>query len=446
VPSARERRDAWRATRRARERCDAEAIGVTRAVRTISLRDARRAAVRGQLLAAPRPGSILDVVRGLGMVQLDPTSVVARTDHLVLFSRLGTRFRVAELERLLWQERQLFEYWVHIVPTEDLPIHRVSMRRYPLGGSYGGSVRRRYEAEWLRANAAFRRYVLRELRTRGPLRARDLDDRTAVRWGTGGWNDDRPRHVAMLLDLLWSKGEVMIVGRDGQQRLWDVAERSLPEMPPLSAAEVADRVVERQLRAHGVAAPSRIGWLFDGQVPGREAAMRRMLRSGVALPVRIDGLSGEWLADAELLDAPFRGRTVVLSPFDDLISDRDRTQALFDFEFRLDIYVPKDKRRWGYFVLPILDGDRFIGRIDPRFDRRSRELHLHAVHAEPGATAEGGVRAAKAVRELASWLGAERVVLEREPPERWDGAFRALATSDARRTAHGDVRADGPDG
>jgi uncharacterized protein YcaQ len=402
---------------------------VTRAVRTISRRDARRAAIRGQLLAFPRPASILDVVRGLGMVQLDPTAVVARTDQLVLFSRLGTRFRVEELERLLWKERELFEYWVHIVPTEDLPIHRVSMRRYPLGGSYGGSVRRRYEAEWLRANAAFRRYVLRELRTRGPLRARDIEDRTAVRWGTGGWNDDRPRHVAMLLDLLWSKGEVMIVGRDGQQRLWDVAERSLPDVPALSPAEIADRVVERQLRAHGVASPSRVGWLFDGMVPGRDAAMRRLQRSGVAVPVRIDGLSGEWLAHAELLDGPFRRRTVVLSPFDDLISDRDRAHALFDLEFRLEIYVPKAKRRWGYFVLPILDGDRFTGRVDPRFDRREGELHLLAIHAEPGATAEDGTRAAKAVRELAAWLGAHRVVLDGEPPPPWRPAFGELASS-----------------
>ncbi|HSL10155.1 MAG TPA: crosslink repair DNA glycosylase YcaQ family protein [Actinomycetota bacterium] len=412
---------------------------MTGLARSISRRDARRAAIRGQLLARPRPGSIVDVVRGLGMVQLDPTAVVARTDHLVLFSRLGRRFRVEELERLLWTERELFEYWVHVVPTEDLPLHRVSMRRYPLGGSYGSSARRRYEAEWLRDNAAFRRYVLRELRARGPLRARDLEDRTSVRWATGGWNDGRPRHVAMMLDLLWSKGEVMIVGRDGQQRLWDVAERRLPDVPPLSSAEVADRVVERQLRAHGVAAPARIGWLFDGHVPGRDAAMRRMRRSGVAVPVRIDGLAGEWLAHADLLEGSFRGRTVVLSPFDDLISDRDRTQALFGFEFRLEIYVPKAKRRWGYFVLPILDGDRLIGRVDPRFDRRAHALHLLGIHAEPGATPDGGTRAAKAVGELAGWLGAERIVVDGEPPAPWRDAFGALASTDvaaSRRAAH----------
>jgi hypothetical protein len=413
---------------------------VTRAARSISRRDARRAAIRGQLLQAPRPTSIDEVVHGLGMVQLDPTAVVARTEHLVLFGRLGRRFRVTDLERLLWQDRTLFEYWVHIVPAADLPIHRVSMRRYPLGGPLGSSARRRYEASWLRANASFRRYVLRELRDRGPLRARDLEDRTVERWATGGWNDTRGRHVAMILDLLWSKGEVMIVGRDGQQRLWDLAERRLPEVPSWTPHEVADRLAERQLRAHGVVGAGRIGWLFDGPVPGRERALRRLERDGIAVPVRIDGLRGEWLAHAELLDGPFHGRTTVLSPFDDLISDRDRTEALFDFLFRLEIYVPRSKRRWGYFVLPILDGDRLIGRIDPRFDRRSGVLHLSAVHPEPRDASDGraGGHAAKAVADLAAWLGATRVVLDAEVPGAWRSPFRELA--DPRAGAEGASR------
>lgn len=405
---------------------------MTTARRPLSRCEARRLAVRGQLLDTPRPASIEEVVRGLGMVQLDPTVVVARTEHLVLFSRLGTRFRVRELERLLWEERALFEYWVHIVPIEDLPIHRVSMRRYPLGGERGGSVRRRYEADWLRANAGFRRYVLRELRRRGPLRARDLEDRAVEPWRTGGWNDEGARHVAMLLDLLWSKGEVMIVGRDGQQRLWDLAARSLPsdaqaDAQALSPAARADRVVERQLRARGLATPKDVGWLFDGRVPGWERALRRLVADGVAVPVQVDGMRGDHYAHAALLERPFRGRTTVLSPFDDLISDRDRTAALFDFDFRLEIYVPKAKRRWGYFVLPILDGDRLIGRLDPRFDRATRTLVVAAVHAEAGAGRESGPRVAKAVRELARWLGAGTLVFEGELPAVWRAALRDVA-------------------
>ncbi len=300
------------------------------------------------------------------------------------------------------------------------------MRRYPEGGDQGDSARRRYEAEWLEANAAFRRFVLRELRRRGPLRARDLEDRTVVPWKTGGWNDGSPRNVALLLDVLWSKGEVMIVGRDGQQRLWDLAERRLPaNVPRLAPSEVARRVVETQLRARGVTTTTWVGRLFDGRAPGWERALGELVRDGLAVPVAIDGMPGTWYAHADVLAGGFRPRTTLLSPFDDLIAHRERTEALFDFVFRLEIYVPKAKRRWGYFVLPILDGDQLIGRIDPRFDRRTGVLHVNAVHAEPAAPASAGPRVAAAIGELAAWLGASDIAHGSTMPRDWRRALRA---------------------
>src|ERR671934_82101 len=147
----------------------------------LSLTTARRLTVAGQLFTLPRPRSIEEVVHGLGSVQVDPTRVVARTEHLVLFLRLGRRFRIAELERLLWKERTLFEYRAHILPTSDLPLYRAVMRRYP----QGDSSRHRYVRDWLPANAAFRRYVLAELRDRGPLRPRDVSGRSPRRSGPG---------------------------------------------------------------------------------------------------------------------------------------------------------------------------------------------------------------------------------------------------------------------
>ena len=175
--------------------------------------------------------------------------------------------------------------------------------------------------------------------------------------GTPGWNDEG-RNVATLLDLLWHRGEVMIVGRDGQQRLWDLAERSVPVREPRRpAVEVARETVERQLRARGVGTPAQFGRLFDGRPDGWERALERLVRDGIAVPVTIDGIAkGDWYAHAEVIERTWRARTVVLSPFDDLVSDRDHTEALFDFHFRLEIYVPKAERRWGYFVLPILRG------------------------------------------------------------------------------------------
>jgi uncharacterized protein YcaQ len=366
---------------------------------------ARQLAVTGQLLDAPRPGSIEEVVRRLGEVQMDPTSAVARTEQLVLFSRLGRRFRVAELERLLWDERTLFEYWAHIVPTADLPIHRISMRRYP----HGTGKRREYVRRWLEANDAFVRYVIGELRRRGPLRARDLENRAAEGWQTGGWNDEG-QNVPMLLDILWLQGRVMIVGRDGQQRIWDLASRSLPRVPTRPASIVAEDLVDRQLRARGLERLERIGTLFDGPVPMRDTAIRRHVRDGLIVPVEVEGLPGRWVAHRDRLDAVFRGRTTLLSPFDDLISDRERTERLFDFRFRLEIYVPKAKREFGYFVLPILRGDRLIGRIDPLFDRKAGVLRVNAVYAEPGARRSDWPPAKRVIDELGAWLGADEVV------------------------------------
>jgi hypothetical protein len=369
----------------------------------ISRRRARQLAVMGQLLDAPRRTSIQEVVADLGEVQIDPTSVVARTEHLVLFSRLGRRFRVAELERLLWQERALFEYWVHILPIQDLPLHRISMRRYP----HGPWKRHAYVRDWLAANDEFVRYALGELRRRGPLRARDLENRAAEGWRVGGWNDE-DQSAPMLLDILWWQGKVMIVGRDGQQRIWDLASRSLPKVParPRMAAEL----VERQIRARGVTKLDRLGFLFDGAMPGRDPAIRDLTRSGVIVPIDVDGLPGAWFTHRELLDTTFRGRTVALSPFDDLISNRDRTEQLFDMYYRIEIYVPKAKRRWGYYVLPVLRGDRLVGRFDPAFDRKENALRINAIHMQQDERPGDRNAVDEAIDELARWLGVDAVL------------------------------------
>jgi uncharacterized protein YcaQ len=376
----------------------------------LSRRRARQIAVSGQLLDAPRRTAIVPTVEALGEVQMDPTSAVARTEHLVLWSRLGSGFRVAELERLLWTERTLFEYWAHILPTSDLAMHRVSMRRYP----EGDASRRVYVRDWLRANDSFRRYVLRELRRRGPLRARDLENRAALGWRTGGWNDEG-QSVPMLLDILWLQGKVMIVGRDGQQRVWDLAERSLPDVARRPALEVARELAERDARAGAIARLDKIGFLFDGPPPARERAIQALLAEGILVPIEVDGLRGRWVTHRDLLEAAFRGRTTLLSPFDDLIADRDRTERLFDFRFRLEIYVPKAKREYGYFVLPILRGDRLVGRIDPLFDRKAGVLRINAVHAEVHAKPSDWSPAKRAIDDLAAWLGADEVAWPASP-------------------------------
>ena len=288
--------------------------------------------MRAQLLDGSAR-SILDTVRRLGYLQIDPISTVAPPQQLVLWSRLGP-FDVAELDRLLWEERQLFEWGAFIWPIETLPLIRARMRRRR--GKYSWERRGN---EFLKENAAFRRYVLRELERRGPLLSRELEDRVQNAPEAHPWWGSR--RVAMMLDILHGRGQVAIVGRRGKQRVWDLAERWYPETETVPLAEAERQLAELRFRALGIR-------LVDG----------------------------EWHAHPEAGNGPVPDRVTLLSPFDRLVHDRDRAEALFGFRYRLEMYVPKAKREYGYYVLPVLVGDRLVGRVEPVFERRTGELKV----------------------------------------------------------------------
>jgi uncharacterized protein len=304
--------------------------------RKVSSEQARRIAVRAQLLDGSASG-VLDTVRRLGSLQLDPIATVATPQHLVLFSRLGI-YDTAELDRLIWDERKLFEWNAFVYPIESLPLIRALMRRSRRAATHSWDRRRK---EFLRQNAGFRRYVLRELERRGPLLSRELEDRAAERRGEHRWFGRR--QVAQMLEALHRIGEVAVVGRRGGQRLWGIAGAWYPET---ETETVSVREAERTL------------------------AEQRFRSLGVRLE------KGEWLAHPDVSDEPVPDRVTVLSPFDRLIHDRDRTEALFGFRYRLEMYVPAAKREYGYYVLPLLAGDQLVGRVEPRFDRKTRELEV----------------------------------------------------------------------
>ncbi len=306
--------------------------------------------MRSQLLDGSAQ-SVLETVRRLGFLQIDPISSVAPPQYLVLWSRLGHYDR-AELDRLLWEEKKLVEWRAFIYPMEDLPYLRARMRGYS-----------RRRSEYLKEHRAFRQYVMRELESRGPLLSREIETHVSRKgqdrhdwWGA--------RQMGLMLEVLSARGLVAVAGRRGGQRVWDLAERVYPDTEVATTKEADAYFKEKQWRSLGV----------------------KLER-------------GRFLAHPDAVDGPVPNRITFLSPFDRLIHDRGRTEALWDFYYRLEMYVPKLKREYGYYVLPILRGDRLVGRIEPVYNRKTRELTVNGVWWE-GKPAS----VAKPLRDLARWL------------------------------------------
>jgi uncharacterized protein len=356
-------------------------------------------------------------VERLGAVQLDPISAVARSPLLVLHARLGPGFHEGTLERALYAERSCFDYWAHdasIVPLADLPLHRWQQRRHLAIDSVGrGRVR-----EWMAANAHFADALVADLREHGPLRAQELQDHSIEPWRWGYWTDEvsSRQTVARMLQVLWLSGRVGVAGRKGIERLWDVFERCVPadelaaaDAEPLEDEEVTRRAARRALGMLGVAKATHITRHFTrGRYPGLAGVLTALVASGEVAEVAVEGCKGSWYAPTEALDTaaalPPGRRTVALSPFDNLLCDRARTAELFGFDHRLEIYTPPARRRWGYYVLPILHRERLIARADLKLDRDARVLSVLSLHEEPGRRAPAAV--AEALDRLAAWRGA----------------------------------------
>jgi uncharacterized protein YcaQ len=328
----------------------------------LSLAQARRIAVRAQALDGSAAG-VLATVRRLGFLQIDPISTVAPPQRLVLWSRLGAHDS-AELDRLLWEERKLFEWGAFIWPIEDFPLIRARMRR-----RRGKQMWEQRGTEFLRRNARFKTHLLRELKERGPLLSREIEADLMVSRDAHPWWGSRK--VTLMLELLEGRGVVAVVGRRGKQRLWDLAERWYPNAESIPWPEAKRLLAEKRFRALGV---------------------------------RLE--KGAWQVHPDAEDGPVSSRVTFLSPFDRLIHDRDRAEALWDFRYRLEMYVPKPKREYGYYVLPILRGDRLIGRIEPALDRKAGVLQVKGVWWEQGVKR---VSLQRPLRDLATFVGAKRI-------------------------------------
>jgi uncharacterized protein YcaQ len=357
-------------------------------VHRLTKAQARRIAVRAQLLDAPRPTELLTVVQRLTLLQIDPTAAIAPSADLVAWSRLGSSYQPAHLQKALEQDRTLFEHNALVRPMSDLGLH--------LAGSRTSRSHERTHT-WIRDNERFRVDILELLGSSGPLSSRDIPDTCVVPWASTGWTNNR--NVTQMLEFLMMRGEVAIAGRVGRERLWDLAERVYP----------ADVVVPSEDEAHRIRNERRLASLGIARQKTTALPIEPVDVGDVGEPAVVEGTKGEWRVDPAALGGDFEGRTALLSPFDRLVYDRVRAQELFDFEYTLEMYKPAAKRRWGYFALPVLHKDRLVGKVDATADRKASVLRVHAIHEDVTFTRTMAKAVQAELDDLAVWLGLSAV-------------------------------------
>jgi uncharacterized protein len=391
----------------------------------------------GKLPKRPTRDEIVSLIRDLPYVQWDPVTIVAPSHMISLWSRLG-RFDPSDLEGLLWDDRRVFLHWTPIaslVLAEDYPLYASLMKRYP-GSMASWGIHGRRAVQFLANHKELRLRMLTELR-KGPLQANQFSD-YAIRKSEHGWSSEN--EISNLLYHLHMSGEVMVVGRRGNQNVWGLTDEFLPrwvEREPLGEDEFEREAAQRALRGLGTATPSEIKYYFP---PGRYQNLKKALASleeeSLIHPVSVDGFGKKnevrYVHDRDLPLLETIGsdawdpRVSLIAPFDTLIRGQARTNAVFGFDYVHEQFLPKEKRKFGTYVLPILLGANLIGRADLKMDREKETLLVNSVHSERGAPTDRAVGSEIAERlgELAEFLGAKEVVYTPKVPGAWKVPLR----------------------
>ena len=368
----------------------------------------RRRATRADVLAA---------IRRMHALQIDTIHVVARSPYLVLFSRLGS-YQPGWLDELL-AERRLFEYWAHeacFLPIEDYPLYRHRMDAPHAMGW-------KYRAHWVAAHRHELDNVLAHMRERGEVRSADFARRDGQ---AGGWWEWKPEKRA--LEALFTAGQVMVARRHNFQRVYDVRERVHPawDAAPLAAGAAARQLALNAVRALGVASARGVADYFRMDRKRTPLLVRQLAAAGELHEAAVEGWPEPAYVhpdNASLVEAACAGelrttRTTFLSPFDPVVWDRARTRAVFGFDYALECYLPAPRRRWGYYVLPLLRRGQMIGRMDAKAHRQERRFEVKALLLEEDVRSSGALvrDVARALRELAEWHGTPAVDLGRTSP------------------------------
>jgi uncharacterized protein len=398
---------------------------------SISQKTARRLVLHAQLLdgqtkIAKGKGGIAQVVGHLGYVQIDTISVIERAHHHTLWTRMSG-YKPEHLRQALAVERSVFEYWGHAasyLPMTDYRFYLPMMKSFydPQGSWYRG---------WMERYGGHLGPVLERIRAEGPLAARDFENQDGKKKGPqqerSSWWGWKPAKAA--LELLFWRGELMVRERRGFERVYDLSERVLPEgvdtRLPL-ADELGCFIVQRALAALGLASEKEIrDYIRIGDKGIIAKAIMEMVASGELVRLSVKDHGGLVYALPAALEKASRLRAAAprarfLSPFDNLVISRSRLRERFDFDYTLECYVPKGKRRHGYFVLPILFGDGIVGRLDPKADRASKTFIVRRLVMEPGFQDIDGLvsELGRALCDFARFNGCESIVLENVEPKK----------------------------
>ncbi|RMQ45398.1 hypothetical protein ALQ04_00639 [Pseudomonas cichorii] len=395
----------------------------------LSLKQARRLALAAQGFTGRQPPGIIkashvtQLIRRLGVLQIDSVNALVRSHYLPLYSRLGN-YSPTLLEQAAWSQgrhRTLFEYWGHeasLLPLELYPLLRWRMRR----AAQGEGIYKQLARFGLEQQPVIQR-VLQAVHERGALGAGSLGSRQER---AGPWWDWSAEKLA--LEWLFAAGEVTVAGRRGFERLYDLPERVLPgavlDQPEIHEAEAQRGLLLHAARALGVATEKDLRDYFRQDPLPSRLALAELVEAGELQTLRVAGWKQAAFCPADLPAPRKVSASALLSPFDSLIWERARTELLFDFRYRLEIYTPQHKRVYGYYVLPFLHNERIAARVDLRAERAAGCLAVHAVHEEaPGLDEEGMQALARNLRQLADWLGLAEVRIDC----RRDSAARLLA-------------------
>ena len=377
-------------------------------IETIGLPLARRIALAAQGFGAGHPNApglhhLRRLVQRLNLFQIDSVNVLSRAHYLPAFSRLGAYDR-SDLDRLAWgrkRERTLFEYWAHeasLLPYDLQPLLRWRMAQADRGEA--GYDRMRIFATERRPEAMA---LLDRIRGEGPLAASDFESHR----GQSGWWEWSDTKRA--LEWLFWAGHITTATRRGSfERVYDLTERVIPAevlaRPTPSTAEAHRSLIERAAAAHGIATGAELRDYFRQSPDEAQAAILSLAEDGVLIPVAVPGWRHVWLHRDARRPRRIEARAL-LAPFDPLIWYRDRTERLFGFRYRIEIYVPAEKRQHGYYVLPFLLGDRLVARVDLKADRQAKRLLVQSVHLEPDAPTHTQEALGLELDVMERWLG-----------------------------------------